>query len=148
MEQTALRLAMCLSPEEDGARAATPAAAALASGCVRLLPLPQSRPDNPGGAHFPLGLAPAGDLTLPEALAWLAASRDAVESALLAHGGILFRGFPTRDAAAFDAFMVRLLHLLPSRVRAAGAEAPRARRRRRWDCHPSRTWAAQRCATS
>jgi hypothetical protein len=101
------------APAEEASPVATSAAAALASGgTVALLPLPQARPDNPGGAHFPLGLTPVAAtggavFDLSSALAWAAAHREEVEAALLAHGGIHFRGFPLRDAAAFDAFMVR-----------------------------------------
>ena len=94
---------MC-PPAESGA------AARLAQGGAEVLPLPQARPDNPGGALFPLGLRPAHDgalRALPDVLAWAAQHRDDVEAALLAHGGIFFRGFPFADAAAFDAFMVR-----------------------------------------
>ena len=91
------------------------AAAALATDGAAVLPLPQARADNPGGAVFPLGLAPSagGSLTaLPDALAWAAAHRAEVEAALLAHGGIFFRGWPLPDAAAFDAFMARAAHCL------------------------------------
>jgi hypothetical protein len=98
-----------LPPAEECAAADGAAAARLATDGVALLPLPQSRVDNANGAHFPLGLTPAAGaaLTLPDTLAWVAARRDELEAALLAHGGILFRGFALRDAAAFDAFMAR-----------------------------------------
>jgi hypothetical protein len=87
--------------------AASPAAAALATGGVAVLPLAESRPDNAGGLAFPLGLAPAAGetLSLDGALAWACTHRAEVEAALLAHGGLLLRGFPLADAAAFDALM-------------------------------------------
>lgn len=94
---------------------ASPAAAALATGGVAVLPLAESRPDNPGGLVFPLGLAPASTaepLSLDGALAWARAHTAEVEAALLAHGGLLLRGFPLDDAAAFGALM-RALGVAP-----------------------------------
>ena len=88
--------------------ASSPAAAALATGGVALLALPQSRPDNPGGLVFPLGLSPAAELSLPAALEWARTHRAEGEAALLAHGGLFLRGFPLADAAAFDALMQAL----------------------------------------
>ena len=89
------------------AGAASPAASALATDGVAVLALPESRPDNPGGLAFPLGLTPAAGqpLDLAATLAWATAHRADVEAALLAHGGLLLRGFPLEDAAAFDALL-------------------------------------------
>ena len=84
------------------------AAAALATGGVALIELPQARPDNAGGLAFPLGLAPSADaapLSLPTALEWARSRRAEVEAALLAHGGLFLRGFPLREPADFDAMM-------------------------------------------
>jgi hypothetical protein len=95
----------------------------LAHGGAALLSIPEARPDNPGGAGFPLGLQPAdGALhSLPELLAWADTHAADVEAALLAHGGLLLRGFPLADAAAFDAFMVRPAHVQPAQMQHAVA---------------------------
>ena len=85
--------------------APSPAAAALATGGVTLLELPQSRADNPGGLAFPLGLSATAELSLPDALEWARTHRAEVEAALLAHGGLFLRSFPLADAGAFDALM-------------------------------------------
>lgn len=49
---------------------------------------------------------------LPALLEWVTASRSLVDNALLAHGGLLLRGWPVRDAVAFDTLM-HALGVLP-----------------------------------
>jgi len=43
--------------------------------------------------------------TLTDALEWVKVNKARIEAALLVHGAILFRNFPTDDAAAFSAFV-------------------------------------------
>lgn len=75
---------------------------------VAPLALPQSRYDNADGSVFPLALRCAEESSLADVTAWLAASRDAIQSALLQHGSLFLRGFPVSDAASFDALMESL----------------------------------------
>ena len=70
-----------------------------------VLHLPQLRPDNVGGAHFPLALTCTASPATSDVCAWLAAHKEAIEQALVEHGGLYLRGFPLADAAAFDAVM-------------------------------------------
>jgi len=42
--------------------------------------------------------------TIQEAIDWVKYNRSLIESTLLKHGAILFRGFPTKDATAFSDF--------------------------------------------
>jgi alpha-ketoglutarate-dependent taurine dioxygenase len=42
--------------------------------------------------------------TLPGFIAWLRANRPAIDELLVKHGGIVFRGFPLRGSADFNAF--------------------------------------------
>ena len=77
---------------------------------VEALVLPQQRPDNASGAHFPLVLGCAASEATPLSAVcdWLETHKAHVESALVEHGGLVLRGFPVHDAQAFDALMVRL----------------------------------------
>jgi len=43
--------------------------------------------------------------TIEDAVEWVKTNKAFIESTLLAHGAILFRGFPTNDAAAFNSFI-------------------------------------------
>ena len=64
----------------------------------------------PGQQHytevFPLvyGLE-SGSSELADATTWVGAERDTLLDALSAHGAILFRGFPVKDAHDFDTFI-------------------------------------------
>ena len=77
---------------------------------VEALALPQQRPDNASGAHFPLvlGCAATEATSLSAVCGWLETHKAHVEAALVEHGGLVLRGFPVHDAQAFDALMVRL----------------------------------------
>lgn len=53
------------------------------------------------GRSLPLLVEPGGEL---DAVAWAATHRRDIETLLLQHGALLFRGFPLRTPRAFEAF--------------------------------------------
>lgn len=66
------------------------------SGLVKAEPLRE-------GARLPLLVRPA--IEDPDLPAWAAGARDFIQSNLLAHGGILFRGFKPKTLAEFEQFV-------------------------------------------
>ena len=54
---------------------------------------------------FPLVITPGGeDVSLEQAITWVQANLEELESKLEVSGAILFRGFPVVDAESFDSF--------------------------------------------
>lgn len=59
-----------------------------------------------GVGSFPFVFGIEGEATnIAQAVDWVKANKSFIESTLLQHGAILFRGFPTNDAAAFSEFV-------------------------------------------
>jgi len=58
-----------------------------------------------GSFPFVFGAAKDDTVTIYEAVDWVKYNKSLIESTLLKHGAILFRGFPTNDAAAFSDFV-------------------------------------------
>ena len=58
------------------------------------------------GERLPVVLQPAGDYV--DLIAWTRANLDFVQTQLLQHGGILFRGFNVQHLADFETFAATL----------------------------------------
>jgi alpha-ketoglutarate-dependent taurine dioxygenase len=60
-----------------------------------------------GVGHFPYVFGSTDTaVTIREAVDWVKFNKKHIESILLKHGAILFRGFPTNDAVAFNEFIL------------------------------------------